>query len=67
VPYEQAEIGLSLFDLKNDVGETTDVAARFPEIVARLTGHAERARAELGDKLADRQGSGVRPAGRLDE
>ena len=30
------EVGHWLFDLKNDVGETTDVAAEHPDIVARL-------------------------------
>ena len=36
VPYEQAKIGLSLFDLENDPGETTDVAAQHPDVVAKI-------------------------------
>ncbi len=64
-PYQQERIELSLFDLKNDVGETTDVSAEHPEIVARLQRAAELARRELGDALTQRQGSGVRPSGRL--
>jgi hypothetical protein len=56
--------GKALYDLKNDVGETTDVAAQHPEIVARLEQHAERARAALGDKLTGQTGSAVRPAGK---
>ena len=59
--------GLSLFDLEDDVGETTNVAEQHPEIVARIVELAERMRAELGDKATDRQGAGVRPAGRLEE
>jgi arylsulfatase A len=67
VDYEQEEVGQRLFDLKNDVGETTDVAAQHPEIVARLEAAAEKARATLGDVLTGRKGSEVRPAGQLDD
>jgi hypothetical protein len=63
--YEQQEVGRWLFDLKNDLGERTDVAAENPEIVARLEQHAENARATLGDTLTGRAGSEVRPAGQL--
>jgi len=65
VGYDQTKIGLELFDLKNDVGETTDVADQHPEIVSRLSNLAEQARETLGDSLTARQGSEVRPAGRL--
>ena len=63
--YDQQEVGRWLFDLKNDLGETTDVAAENPAIVARLEQYAERARAALGDTLTGRVGSDVRPAGQL--
>jgi len=66
VDYEQARIDLALFDLKNDVGETTNVADQYPEVVQRLRKHAERARADLGDKLTGRTGSGIRSAGQLE-
>ncbi len=61
VRYEQLEIGMELFDLKNDVGETTNVADQYPNVVARLKKHAEHARQTLGDKLTGRKGSEVRP------
>jgi arylsulfatase A-like enzyme len=61
--YKQLQTGLALYDLKNDVGETTDVSADHPEIVARLQQEAEKARAALGDILTGREGSEVRPAG----
>lgn len=64
VDYKQTKSGLELYDLQNDIGETKNVAAEHPEIVARLTAAAERARAELGDGLTKREGSGVRPAGK---
>lgn len=35
--YETQEIGTALFDLSTDIGETRDVAAEHPDIVARLT------------------------------
>lgn len=37
-----------LYDLREDPGETEDVAARHPDVVGRLLAEAERARAELG-------------------
>lgn len=64
-PYISRMIGLSLFDLEADPGESTDVKDDHPEVVARLQALAEQARDELGDAFSDREGSGVRPPGRL--
>jgi arylsulfatase A-like enzyme len=47
-----------LFNLADDIGETTDVAARHPDVVRRLLAVAERARDDLGD--VDRVGKGAR-------
>jgi arylsulfatase A len=64
--YQQVKlIANELYDLANDVGETVDVAARYPEIVRRLLGVAEKARTELGDSLSRRHGRGARPAGSI--
>ncbi len=63
--YSQAKIGLELFDLKADVGESKNVADQHPEIVQRLKDLAEVARADLGDKLTKRKGDGIRGPGRL--
>ncbi|UCF16626.1 MAG: hypothetical protein JSW59_04020, partial [Phycisphaerales bacterium] len=38
-----------LFDLKNDIGERLDVAAKHPELVAWLLELAEWARLDIGD------------------
>ena len=65
--YQQARIGLALFDLESDVGETTNVASQHPEVVARIEDLADRMRAELGDSATKQKGSGVRQAGRLEE
>jgi len=67
VNYDQARIELSLFDLENDIGETKNVADQHPDVVAKLKELADRMRAELGDSATKQKGSGVRPAGRLQE
>ncbi|MDY0167005.1 MAG: arylsulfatase [Thermoguttaceae bacterium] len=40
---------LQLYDLQNDLGETTDVAAEHPEIAARLDAYLRTARSESPD------------------
>ena len=67
VPYEQAEIGLALFDLESDVAETTDVAGEHPDVVAKLQKLGDRMRAELGDSSTKQKGTGVREPGQLEE
>jgi arylsulfatase A-like enzyme len=52
---------LRLYDLETDIGETTDMADRYPEVVSRLLALAEKARDDLGD--TGRQGRHQRPAG----
>jgi arylsulfatase A-like enzyme len=54
--------GYALFDLEADIGERTNVAELYPDVVRDLMAVAEEARADLGD--ADRPGPGVRPGGR---
>ena len=53
-----------LYDLDADTGETTDVAAKHPDVVQRLLALVERAREELGD--GEQVGKGQRPAGRAE-
>jgi arylsulfatase A-like enzyme len=65
VPYAQAEIELSLYDLEHDVSESRNVAAEFPQVVEDLLQAAQRARQELGDRLTDTTGTGTRPPGKL--
>lgn len=62
--YSQKKIAKSeLYDLESDIGEARDVAAANPAVVALLTAFAGRMRAELGDSLTAREGTGNRPAG----
>ena len=58
---EVKKIGLSLYNLETDVGETTNLVDQHPNIVARLQRFADEARKTLGD--ADMEGSEVRPLG----
>jgi hypothetical protein len=52
-----------LYDVRDDPGETKERSAEHPEVVARLTALAEKARAGLGDE--GRQGKHQRPAGQV--
>jgi len=65
--YAKREIGVALFDLENDIGESNDVAAQHPDVVARLQALAESSRDDLGDSATGREGKNVRPPGRLVE
>lgn len=62
--YKVEHLGLTLYNLREDVGETTDVAAAHPEIVARLQTLAAAAREDLGDPLTGITGTGRRPVGK---
>ena len=59
------QTSLELFDLENDISETTNVADKHPEVVRRLEGYLESARRDLGDSLTGRQGKNVRPPGKM--
>ena len=54
-----------LYHLDGDIAEGTNVAARNPDMLAKLQGWAEQARAELGDSLTKRKGSGNRAPGKV--
>ncbi|GIT38219.1 MAG: hypothetical protein Ct9H300mP7_1400 [Verrucomicrobiota bacterium] len=61
--YSQAKIGLSLFNLEKDIGETTDVKDRYPKVLAKLQQLGQAMREELGGQ--GQKGSGQREPGRL--
>ena len=52
---------LALYNLADDVGERTNVAATFPQMVAALTALADVARKDLGDSLQNKVGENIRP------
>jgi arylsulfatase A len=53
-----------LYNLDNDIGEASNVAADHADIVAQLQKHAETMKADLGDKTKD--APGVRELGRVE-
>jgi arylsulfatase A-like enzyme len=65
VKYDQKEIGLALFDLEKDPGETTDVTEQHPGVVREIEALADRMRDDLGDSARGIRGKGIRPAGQL--
>jgi hypothetical protein len=63
-PYAFLTVPNALYDLEQDIGETTDVSSAHPDVVARLDALAEDARRALGDRLTGRVGEEVREPGR---
>ncbi len=53
--------GLRLYDLDAEIGEQTDVAARHPEVVAKLKALADKMSAEIGGRAP----AARRPAGEV--
>lgn len=53
-----------LYDVRSDLGETRELSAEQPEVVARLLKLAERGRSEIGDVG---KGTGERPAGWVEQ
>jgi arylsulfatase A len=70
VPAKYAQVKIEkpeLYDLKNDIGEKSDVASLHSEIVERLSAFAEKMRDDIGDALTNRKGKNTRPPGRVVE
>lgn len=63
--YATLAVGLELYDLENDISETNNVIDQHLEVVAQLKALAEKAREELGDRLRQTKGKGVREPGRI--
>jgi arylsulfatase A len=60
-----AKIDLSLYDLDKDISETTNVAAKHPDVVAQIEKLADKMRQDLGDQSRDIKPTGARPRGTL--
>jgi arylsulfatase A len=56
-----------LYNLANDVGETTDVAREHPEVVAEIMVHVAWARTSIGDARLGLTGNDLRPIGRVEQ
>jgi arylsulfatase len=67
VKYDQVSLGnIALYNLDQDIGETTNVASDHPEIVNRLSQYGDAIRLKLGDNLTDQKGSETRAPGRIE-
>jgi arylsulfatase len=62
--YRVEKIGLSLYDLSVDSGESKNVAGDHPNVVKDLTAFVDEVRRDLGDSLTKVKGAGVREPGR---
>jgi arylsulfatase len=62
--YKVEKLGLSLFDLATDPGESKNVAKDHPEIVAKMQALADGFRMDLGDSITGAKGTGLREPGR---
>ena len=60
--YRRDSIGLALFDLDSDPGESTNVANDHPDTVALLMELMDQAREDLGDALTGTAGRNIRTA-----
>lgn len=56
---------LALYDLQSDVGETRDLSAERPEVVAQLQARLADCREDLGDSLFKCTGRNIRPKGKV--
>lgn len=65
--YKVADLPLSLFNMRDDPGETRNVAERHPDVVLKLSHMAEPLRSQLGDEIQGVKGTAVRACGDVKE
>jgi arylsulfatase A len=65
-PAGKATNGPALYNLENDLGETTDVISEHQDIAQHLRALADKMREDLGDQRRDNPGKNRRPPGRAD-
>ncbi|MDZ8117029.1 sulfatase family protein [Pontiella agarivorans] len=58
--HQEAVTETTLYHLKKDIGETTNVAKQNPEVVSRLMKIIEKAQRDLGDQSRGIDGQGIR-------
>lgn len=67
IDYDSNDIKeIELYDLSNDISETTNVANENPEVVARIKLLSDKMKIELGDALTGKVGIGTRPVGMVE-
>lgn len=55
-----------LYDLENDLGETTNVYGEHPDVVKELMAQIDACRNDMGDEATGVKGQNTRPIGRVD-
>jgi len=66
-PKSEIEADLKeLYNLDDDVGETTNVYEQHPDVVAELSAILDEAREDLGDLATDTMGAGIRTPGHVE-
>ena len=55
-----------LYNLREDISETIDIAAAHPDIIKRMEAMLDSCRTDLGDSLTGERGANIRPAGRVE-
>ncbi len=64
-PYGKGQVlQMELYDLDKDIAETTNLAEQYPQVVETLRIIGDSARSELGDRILNIKGKGVRKPGR---
>ncbi|WP_372795768.1 sulfatase [Pontiella sp.] len=63
----EGQVATELYHLREDVGETTNVAAEHPAVVAQIEEVAEEFRRKFGDARLGRAGSEIRPIGHCEQ
>ena len=58
--YKNVQTPLALFNLKDDIGELTNVAETNPDVVKELKLRADEIRAQIGDSAKKMQGTELR-------
>ena len=64
--YKYDCVGKKLYQLRDDIGETTDVSDSHPDIIKQMEELLEACREDIGDSLAGIAGANIRPAGRVE-
>jgi arylsulfatase A-like enzyme len=62
---DDAEV-CELYDLENDIAETTDLSAEHPDLVARLSALMDACADDIGDERRGIEGGNCRPVGRAE-
>jgi len=63
--YQNFKSGWELYDLENDIAESKNVAAEHSDIVKKVQGLMDQARADMGDSLEEVKGANSREPGRI--